>query len=102
MKCSRCKKLACVALPSHTAGFCKDCFPLFFTKQVETAIRREKMFTHDERILVALSGGKDSLTLMLELKLQGMTSPVCISISVFRIRLKRRGRKSRIFADCMN
>ncbi|WP_319471509.1 TIGR00269 family protein [uncultured Pseudodesulfovibrio sp.] len=71
MKCSRCKKLACVALPSHTAGFCKDCFPLFFTKQVETAIRREKMFTHDERILVALSGGKDSLTLMLELKLQG-------------------------------
>lgn len=71
MKCIRCKKTACVALPSHHSGFCKDCFPLFFTKQVETAIRREKMFTHDERILVALSGGKDSLALMLELKLQG-------------------------------
>lgn len=60
-----------MALPSHHSGFCKDCFPLFFTKQVETAIRREKMFTRDERILVALSGGKDSLALMLELKLQG-------------------------------
>ncbi|QJB55079.1 ATP-binding protein [Pseudodesulfovibrio sp. zrk46] len=71
MKCSRCKKLACVALPSHNAGFCPECFPLFFTRQVETAIRREKMFTLDERILVALSGGKDSLALMLELKLQG-------------------------------
>nr|WP_321513914.1 TIGR00269 family protein [uncultured Pseudodesulfovibrio sp.] len=71
MKCIRCKKTACVALPSHHSGFCKDCFPLFFTKQVETAIRRGKMFTHDERILVALSGGKDSLALMLELKLQG-------------------------------
>jgi len=71
MKCSRCKKLACVALPSHHAGFCPECYPLFFTRQVETAIRREKMFTHDERILVALSGGKDSLGLMLELKLQG-------------------------------
>jgi len=71
MKCSRCKKLACVALPSHNAGFCPECFPLFFSKQVATAIRREKMFTHDERILVALSGGKDSLGLMLELKLQG-------------------------------
>ncbi|MGL1861722.1 MAG: adenine nucleotide alpha hydrolase family protein [Pseudodesulfovibrio sp.] len=71
MKCQRCKKLACVALPSHHAGFCKDCYPLFFTRQVETAIRREKMFTHDDRILVALSGGKDSLALMLELKLQG-------------------------------
>ena len=71
MKCIRCRKTACVSLPSHHSGFCKDCFPLFFTKQVETAIRREKMFTHDDRILVALSGGKDSLTLMLELHLQG-------------------------------
>lgn len=71
MKCSRCKALACVALPSHHAGFCKDCFPLFFTKQVETAIRREKMFTFDDRILVALSGGKDSLSLMLELQSLG-------------------------------
>jgi len=71
MKCTRCRKLACVSLPSHHSGFCKDCYLLFFTRQVETAIRREKMFTHDERILVALSGGKDSLALMLELKLQG-------------------------------
>ena len=71
MKCTRCKAPAHVALPSHHSGFCKDCFPLFFTKQVETAIRREKMFTFDERILVALSGGKDSLALMLELHLQG-------------------------------
>jgi uncharacterized protein (TIGR00269 family) len=71
MKCTRCKKLACVSLPSHHSGFCKDCYPLFFTRQVETAIRREKMFTHGERILVAMSGGKDSLALMLELKLQG-------------------------------
>ncbi len=71
MKCSRCKKTACVTLPSHHAGFCPECFPIFFSRQVETAIRREKMFTLDERILVALSGGKDSLALMLELSLQG-------------------------------
>ena len=71
MKCSRCKKTACVSLPSHHSGFCPECFDLFFSRQVETAIRREKMFTHDERILVALSGGKDSLTLMLELARQG-------------------------------
>jgi len=71
MKCSRCKKTACVSLPSHHSGFCPECFELFFSRQVETAIRREKMFTLDERILVALSGGKDSLTLMLELTRQG-------------------------------
>lgn len=71
MKCKRCKIPAVVALPSHNAAFCEECFYLYFTKQVETAIRRQKMFTHDERILVALSGGKDSLTLMLELHALG-------------------------------
>ena len=55
MKCIRCKAPAHVSLPSHHSGFCKDCYPLFFTKQVETAIRREKMFTHDDRVLVAIT-----------------------------------------------
>jgi uncharacterized protein (TIGR00269 family) len=56
-----------VALPRHHAGFCEEHFLAYFTKQVETAIRRQKLFTFDERILVALSGGKDSLSLMYEL-----------------------------------
>lgn len=71
MKCKRCKEQAVVKLPSHNAAFCEPCFLRFFSKQVETAIRRQKLFTHDDRILVALSGGKDSLSLMLELGLQG-------------------------------
>ena len=56
---------------SHNAGFCRDCFLKFFTRQVERAIHGEKLFTHEDRILVALSGGKDSLALMLELSRQG-------------------------------
>ena len=71
MKCTRCKAPAVVALPSHHAGFCPDCFLDFFSKQVEKGIRRQKLFTHDDNILVALSGGKDSLALMLELSKQG-------------------------------
>ncbi len=67
MKCTRCKATAVVALPSHHAGFCPDCFLGFFTGQVEKGIRRHKLFTHEDNILVALSGGKDSLALMLEL-----------------------------------
>ncbi len=67
MKCSRCKARAAVALPSHHAGFCPDCFLVFFRRQLERAIHKEELFTHEDRILVALSGGKDSLTLMLEL-----------------------------------
>ncbi len=65
MKCKRCKAVAVVALPSHTTGFCAECFLLFFQKQVERGIKAQKLFTHDDKILCALSGGKDSLSLML-------------------------------------
>lgn len=71
MKCTRCKATAAVSLPSHNAGFCPDCFLDFFRGQVEKGIRRQKLFTHDDKILVAISGGKDSLALMLELSLLG-------------------------------
>ncbi len=71
MKCSRCKATAAVALPSHHAGFCPECFLDFFRGQVEKGIRKHRLFTHDDTILVAISGGKDSLALMLELSLLG-------------------------------
>jgi uncharacterized protein (TIGR00269 family) len=67
MKCTRCKSTAVVALPSHHAGFCETCFLAFFTAQVEKGIRRQRLFDHSDRILVAISGGKDSLSLMYEL-----------------------------------
>ncbi len=71
MKCKRCKAVAAVALPSHHAGFCPDCFHEFFSRQVEKGIRSHRLCTREDRILVALSGGKDSLSLMLELSRQG-------------------------------
>lgn len=71
MKCTRCKVEAVVSLPSHNSAFCPDCYLDFFTKQVEKGIHKQKLFTHDDKILVALSGGKDSLALMLELKSLG-------------------------------
>ncbi|EKO38381.1 MAG: putative ATPase of the PP-loop superfamily implicated in cell cycle control [Solidesulfovibrio magneticus str. Maddingley MBC34] len=64
MKCKRCGELAAVKLPSHHAGFCPTCFEGFFKKQVETAVRRHGMIGRDEKVLVAVSGGKDSLALM--------------------------------------
>lgn len=71
MKCSRCGAVAQVALPSHHSGFCPDCFQVFFARQVERAIHQHRMFSPQERVLVALSGGKDSLSLFRELVLQG-------------------------------
>ncbi|EPR37016.1 PP-loop domain protein [Desulfovibrio sp. X2] len=71
MKCRRCKAPAQVKLPSHHTGFCPDCFFLFFSRQVAKAVKDHDMFGPDDRILVALSGGKDSLALANELKEQG-------------------------------
>ncbi len=64
MKCKRCGKQAVVALPSHHTGFCPECFDVFVLRQVERGIKAHKQLAPDDRILVALSGGKDSLALM--------------------------------------
>ena len=72
MKCRRCgADPAIISLPSHNTGFCESCFRDFFSAQVDRGIRSQKPFTHDDKILVALSGGKDSLSLMLDLSRQG-------------------------------
>ena len=71
MKCRRCHARAVVSLPSHNTAFCPDCFLDFFSKQVDRGIREQGLMTKDDRVLVALSGGKDSLALMLELGRQG-------------------------------
>jgi uncharacterized protein (TIGR00269 family) len=71
MKCKICKAEAVVALRSHNAAFCAACYKEFFARQVARGIESQKLFTREEKILVALSGGKDSLALMLELSRQG-------------------------------
>ena len=71
MKCTRCKAPAVVALPSHNAAFCPECFLDFFSKQVDKGIHEHGLMTRQDKVLVALSGGKDSLALMLELGRQG-------------------------------
>ncbi|HMM38270.1 MAG TPA: ATP-binding protein [Desulfovibrio sp.] len=93
MKCRRCKAEAEVALPSHNTAFCRDCFLLYFSRQVDHAIRRHAMFTRADRVLVALSGGKDSLSLMLELANLGYSATglhVDLGIPVSSERARRR------------
>jgi len=63
LKCRRCAETAVVQLRSHNSAFCKPCFLLFFRRAVERAIDRDRMFTRDDHVLVAVSGGKDSLAL---------------------------------------
>jgi len=63
MKCVRCRARAEVQLRAHNAAYCRPCFLFVFRRQVERAIDSERMFTQGERLLVAVSGGKDSLAL---------------------------------------
>lgn len=63
MRCRRCRARAIIQIARHHTAFCEPCYLRFFREQVQQAIRKWKMFTPEDRILVAVSGGKDSLAL---------------------------------------
>ena len=63
MKCRKCGRAAVLELRRHNAAFCGADFLEFFRNQVREAIRKYRMFERDEPVLVAVSGGKDSLAL---------------------------------------
>jgi len=52
-----------VELRRHHTAFCAPHYLEFVENQVIRNIKRHRMFTHDDRILLAVSGGKDSLAL---------------------------------------
>jgi uncharacterized protein (TIGR00269 family) len=63
MRCQKCAAQAAVEVRRHHARFCSAHFIEFFDRQVERAIESQAMFTRDDRVLVVVSGGKDSLAL---------------------------------------
>ena len=60
-KCKVCKAPAIIDLPRHNAHFCGDHFLELCRRQVIKAIEKFEMLSKDDRVLVAVSGGKDSL-----------------------------------------
>jgi uncharacterized protein (TIGR00269 family) len=63
VKCRKCGGSAALELRRHNAAFCSPHFVEFFRKQVAEAIHKHRMLTREEPVLVAVSGGKDSLAL---------------------------------------
>lgn len=61
MKCRRCRGPAVIDIRRHNATFCGGCFVHHCQEQVRKALHRFDMIRPDERVLVAVSGGKDSL-----------------------------------------
>ena len=61
MKCKVCRRHAVVDVRRHNAAFCGDHFVEHIRNQVARAVKDFKMFSPEDRLLVAVSGGKDSL-----------------------------------------
>src|SRR2546421_1389706 len=62
-KCKRCKAPAVIEVRRHNAAFCQPCFEHHVVEQVKRAIKSKDMLGAGDRVLVAISGGKDSLAL---------------------------------------
>jgi uncharacterized protein (TIGR00269 family) len=63
MKCKVCRGHAAVDIRRHNAAFCPDHFVAHIRSQVSRTIAEFSMFSPTDRLLVAVSGGKDSLAL---------------------------------------
>jgi tRNA-5-methyluridine54 2-sulfurtransferase len=63
VKCRKCGGRAVLELRRHNTAFCGDDFLDFFRHHVLETVRRWKMLSREERVLIAVSGGKDSLAL---------------------------------------
>ncbi|CRH01009.1 PP-loop family protein, putative [Plasmodium relictum] len=64
MLCEKCnEKSICLMKPSNKEKLCKECFIKIFEDEIHTTILKKKMFEANDKICIAVSGGKDSSVL---------------------------------------
>ena len=63
MKCRRCNGKAVIHMRQHKLALCGEHYPAWVVEQTQRFIEKYHMFTRQQRVLVAVSGGKDSLSL---------------------------------------
>jgi tRNA-5-methyluridine54 2-sulfurtransferase len=63
MKCRTCGQKAVINMRHHKLALCKEHYLEWLPEQTERFIEKYGMFTRTDKLLVAVSGGKDSLSL---------------------------------------
>jgi len=63
LKCKICGGKAVIKLRAHNIALCEKDYIDFFEKRVLKTIKKYKMFDKKSKILIAVSGGKDSLSI---------------------------------------
>lgn len=63
MRCRKCGEKAVINMRHHRLSLCKTHFLEWIPSQVQRFIEKYRMFKPDDIVLVAVSGGKDSLAL---------------------------------------
>ncbi|CRG93705.1 PP-loop family protein, putative [Plasmodium gallinaceum] len=64
MLCEKCnEKSICLMKPSNREKLCKECFIKNFEDEVHMTIIKKRMFEANDKICIAVSGGKDSSVL---------------------------------------
>jgi tRNA(Ile)-lysidine synthase TilS/MesJ len=61
MKCTVCRGPAQISIPRHNTKFCTPHFIEHIHRQTERSIEKYRMFGKEEPLLLAVSGGKDSM-----------------------------------------
>ncbi len=64
MVCKKCSETPVIKLPNSNISLCKSCFVRYFEKKVLKTVRNYNLVEDNDYIGVAVSGGKDSTTLL--------------------------------------
>jgi len=62
--CSHCSGTAVYVREHEGASFCSDCFLVAVEERFRRTVVKHRMLEYDDHVAVAVSGGKDSLTLL--------------------------------------
>jgi len=74
MKCKICRDRAVISLPQHNLALCEEHFLARHARIVLDTVKKFRMFGPDDRVAVAVSGGKDSLGLLQILVAEGVSA----------------------------